>query len=396
MKNPLYLSGATVRLLLSRNVLTLVFAGSVMLCLGEEPTKPTASQLIGRLGAKSFVAREDAAQRLLEMGVAARQSLLEASKASDREIRDRSKRILSLIEGQQRDKQITAFRNAKPVAADVATLPGWKQFSERYGNDASARGLYAKMLESEWDLLTEFFYTPVSPNEPGVTAAQRRAMSTQRFKQLQQSRIGYQNYDIGTMLSFFFVANQDPASFELHSQLYSFVRHRKTHELLLGRARSEAAERRMARKIIGDWLVSASDGFLNERLALQTTQMYRLFEEGSVIAKRVLTSDTSLAVSKSTAMETIVLRGDKEQIVLIEPFLKDKTRLSVNGKRERQLRDVALACVMELHGYDISKIGARRSTNTTLAFDYNSIGFISDADREKAFRHYEALRDKDI
>ena len=395
MKKPSYLTGATVRPWLWSNALTVALAGSVMLCHAEESSKPAVLQLINRLGAKSFVAREDAAQQLLEMGATAKQSLLDASKSNDREIRDRSKRILSLIEGQQRDQQITAFRNGKASNVNVVTLPGWEQFSERYGKDDAARDLYAKRLESEWELLTGFFSTPPSQSEPGMTAAQRRVVSTQRFKRLQHSRVGYQNYEIGTMLSFFFVANHEPAAFELHSQLYSFVRHRKTHELLLGRSRSEGAERRMARKIIGDWLVSASDGFLNERLALQTTQLYRLYEEGSLIAKRVLTNDDSSPVSKSSAMETIVLRGDKEQVALIEPFLKDKTRLSTNGKRERQLRDVALACLMELRGYDISKIGAKRSTNTTVAFDYNSIGFISESDREKAFRYYQTLRDKE-
>jgi hypothetical protein len=91
-------------------------------------------------------------------------------------------------------------------------------------------------------------------------------------------------------------------------------------------------------------------------------------------------------------MQAIVLRDDKSQIGLIEPYLEDKTHLGTTGKRVRQLRDVALASLMRLNGHDVRKIGLTSINATHGAFSYSTLGFISEADREKAFNIYRDLQ----
>ena len=91
-------------------------------------------------------------------------------------------------------------------------------------------------------------------------------------------------------------------------------------------------------------------------------------------------------------MQSVAIREDKSQLKLIEPYLKDKTRLNATGQRERQLRDIALPCAMRLYGFEVEQIGVKSVKNATnTAFDYNTIGFISEQDRKKAFEKFEEL-----
>lgn len=341
---------------------------------------------IRQLGAGSFVARETATQQLLQLGETAEQALIEASENSDREIRARSQRVLALVRQNRRADKLAAFRQSGQLLskAQQHSLPGWEEFSERYGNDLDCRNTFARMFESEWNLLTEYF-SDAPPNK-------RKTLTSARHQRLQQAGLGNQNYSVGTMLTFFFLATEHPTDFELHGHVYTFVRHRAMQPLLLSTLRSDAAERQLVRKMIGDWILAASGPHISDRIALQTALYYKMHNEGSIIAKRVLTDNNALPMSKSMAMQAIVLRDDKSQIGLIEPYLEDKTHLGTTGKRVRQLRDVALASLMRLNGHDVRKIGLTPINATHGAFSYSTLGFISEADREKAFKIYRDLQ----
>jgi len=94
-------------------------------------------------------------------------------------------------------------------------------------------------------------------------------------------------------------------------------------------------------------------------------------------------------------MESIVVRNDRSQLKLIEAFLEDRTILGTSKQRTLQLRDVALASVMQLKGYDVSKIGVRLTGKSTIvAFEYQSLGFITEGDRTKAFETYRKLEEQ--
>ena len=85
--------------------------------------------------------------------------------------------------------------------------------------------------------------------------------------------------------------------------------------------------------------------------------------------------------------------GDKSQAQILEPLLEDATVIRRNGKRQRQIRDDALACLMYMHGHDVSKIGVRiAASSTQYLFEYSSLGFDSDADREQAMQQWLAIK----
>lgn len=345
------------------------------------------AKVVRQLGSSNFVTREEATQRLLLLGGAAEAALNEALKHGDREIRERSSRVLNLIRQRERETKLIAFRESS-AEHDVDSFPGWRQFSERFGSDGAARDLYAQMLHDEWSLLEKFF-----DNE---LREQQRSLTSRRYLGLLRSQVGYPNYSVGTMLTFFFIAAESPNSFDHHPQLSSWVRHRKLTALLsAGNPDQATPEGKLVRKVVGAWIMAASGLHLNDRLALQLTMLYQLREEGRMIAEKVLKEDESLPLSKSMAMQAIVLRHDTTQIKLIEPYLEDATILSTTGKRQRQLRDIALACLMQLNGHDVAQIGVKPLRNTMhYAFDYNSLGFTSDEDRERAFELFRKLQAK--
>lgn len=370
----------------------IVFPGA---CAGADPavaSEPAADiqKLIQQLASKSFLDREQAMQSLFELGVTAESALDQAATSPDQEVRRRSRRVLGAIQLRRREAILAAFKSGSLAADKEQELPGWTSFSSRYSASAGAREIYAKMLESEWQLLSDFFVR--AKDQP---AAILRVLASHRFQELQQSQIGYNNYPVGTMLTFFFLASEAPENFDQHTHLYTFVRHRLMTPLMgnIDDAGQTMTESKVVRKLVGNWIVSASGPHFNDRLALQTTLQYRLNQEASVIAERVLTDENSLPISISMAMQSIAIRNDKSQLKLIEPYLNDTTRLNTTGQRERQLRDIALPCAMQLCGLDVRQIGVKPIRNAThSAFDYNTIGFISEQDRVKAFQKFKELR----
>src|SRR5262245_38530451 len=87
-----------------------VLAGRV---LGElPPAKPDPAQidaLVRDLGSERFAAREAASDRLARIGLPAFSALEEASRHSDREIRFRAERILTLIRKNDLERRLAAF-----------------------------------------------------------------------------------------------------------------------------------------------------------------------------------------------------------------------------------------------------------------------------------------------
>lgn len=376
---------------IASTLIWIVFAAA---CVADDPVDASTSdadiqKLIQQLASKSFLTREQAMQSLFELGATAESALGKAASGSDREVRRRSKRVLDAIQLRRRESVLAAFKSGTLSANEEQELPGWKLFSEKYSASSAAREIYAKMLESEWQLLSDFFVR--AKDQP---AAILRVLASHRFQQLQRSRIGYNSYPVGTMLTFFFLAGEAPESFDQHTQLYTFVRHRLMTPLMGNIDNNELAitESKVVRKLVGNWIVSASGTHFNDRLALQTTLQYRLDKEAGMVAERVLTDENSLPISISMAMQSVAIRKDKSQLKLIEPYLKDKTRLNATGQRERQLRDIALPCAMLLYGFEVEQIGVKSVKNATnTAFDYNTIGFISEQDRKKAFEKFEEL-----
>lgn len=370
-------------------------------CIGDE-SQLSAEAAVRKLGANSFLERENASQQLILMGTQAESALVAAENGSDREIQDRARQVLRLIREKSRADLLAAFQKTKSPDVDAnqtvaknlpdKNLPGWSEFVERFGDSAASREIYATILRAEWDLIADC----VSTDD-----FQRRNRLMKHSHDNSRRGVYSYNSEAGTALALFFVYAQYPESPgpKLHQTLFQYMGNPHVKEKLTSGSQNKAA-RDLVRELVGDWVIAVSEPELNVRnaplLALQQARIYGLVKPSRVIAQRVLENKDSLPVIKRNAIESIVLRDDRSQVGLIEPYLDDKTVLSTSKLRIVQLRDVALASVMHLKGHDLNAIGAklRPPSSTRNAFEPQSIGFITEGDRKKAFETFRKLEEK--
>ena len=156
------------------------------------------------------------------------------------------------------------------------------------------------------------------------------------------------------------------------------------------RGRAPAARREIARNIVGNWLLVASEKGVNQQNYLVTAMKFRL-PQGKELARRVLANAAMFPLAKSYALQMLAILGDTSSAPVMEGFLTDTSVLQKSRGRERQLRDVALACLMLMHKQDLSSIGVRPGSGNQ-PFDNSSLGYASDAARGRAMEQYRAVK----
>ncbi len=120
----------------------------------EEETIPVAqvapdvAELIQQLGAAQFVQRENAEKQLRKMGLDVMESVAQAAKSSDPEVRLRASRLLVTLRKDSLMAMVERFRKG-----EQEDLPGWSNFKEIVGEAEDTRKLFCDIFESEGDLL---------------------------------------------------------------------------------------------------------------------------------------------------------------------------------------------------------------------------------------------------
>lgn len=385
----------------------------------NSPDRAQVAQLIVQLGANEFVLREDATRKLFELGVKSDgdgvlDAITAATNESDREIRQRAFRIKNLLEDHLQEKKLKAF-----VAGKAVATPGWKDFSEKFGNTKSSRSIYAVILDSEWKMIELCFNNskmtdvgsankpepvPANQDDAEPTAAdleayaQRRQVINQRFAQLLDRQRNFQLLPLGSLLSFYYVGEKFPESFDLKSQLFFSMNAPSLATYFRRGKRGENVD--IVRKLVSDWMVkTVQTDPRYETQALAASLAQGMPDVCKVIAKLILKRENSLPVNKRSAMLAATSLRDKSAIEYIEPYLKDPTPLTKNRTRNQQLGDIALACAMDLRGFDVQKhLGVKLSATSNRSvrrsfnyFDYSTLGFRNQEERAKALELYQQL-----
>lgn len=355
---------------------------------GETRTSTSELQaLVTRLGAPQYVVREDATMKLYDLGRGKSADevlklLQAAAKQSDREVRDRAQRVLALLNEELQAKQLADFLSG----AETVAAPGWKQFSVEYGDTKVSRSVYGEMLKEEWDFLAKCFASGPDA-EAGI-----RPVANQRFAELMTNQYGYQTVSLGSVLTFFFVSTQKPDAIELHGQMFHVLRtNNPLAQRLRGAELDVETSRGIVRTMISKWIMATIQRDNRyEPSAIEVTLRGRFFEEAKLVSAHILKSPNSLPVHKKTAMQTFAGLNDPAGIPLITPYLKDDTGL--RQSQQFQLRDIALTCLMDLNGHDVAKIGVKRTNDLRNPYDYPTLGFQTDEERQKAFDTFAELQ----
>lgn len=350
--------------------------------------------LVAQLGAPSFRLRELAMKQLAEYGRVAVPALQRGARDRDREIRQRSARLLVEIDLLHREERIAVFLAGGQEQSDTM-LPGWAPFAELVGDTPETRAVFASMLEEEWDLLAALTY-----DGPQIEEVFRDRLNAFQVA-LPNRRVTQLNFP--SILTMLFVGadtrvklaeNEILLVSSLAQRLSATVR-RPPSDAKVGLTTAE-----VYRKLVDKWLKREVDGnalYGNMSLAI-SCELPEAASLGLRYAEVTPTANSrAIAIRKSHAIMAVARFGSAEHTQRLKPLLEDVTVTyeerdpkSKQSSYSVQVRDVALAALMKLDGMDPKENGfTRLAVHPVTVYTSNTIGFTTDELRAAARKAWE-------
>ncbi len=365
-----------------------LFVPAVLLSGGRLVAKETqlASEgavLVRQLGHSEYLRREEATARLSSLGLQVRGDLIAGLRAGDPEVRRRSRRILvRLLDADYRRRIATMLADQTGGEHD---LPGWAWYRQAVGNHEQARKLFAAMLVAESGLFVSAQQGPEYAEE-AFTLRLAQLHRQQAFPNPQLRR----QPSVESVAALLLVAGnprwQLPSQLVDHPQLINFIRGGE-FVAALNRGVSSVPTRRL----VGHWmLVSGSPNVVQQklRMALQ----YEI-HEGLPLALAMLQKAESQPPNLAAmAAETVARLGGKRYVAAFIPLLEDERQCARAGNRGIEVRDVALAWLVQATGQDIEAYGqspARspfqtRGQKPGVVFNFSQFGYEKPEHRSEA------------
>jgi hypothetical protein len=344
-----------------------------------------APSLVKQLGSPLFGEREEAEAALLKIGPPAKAALLAGAHDVDLEIAYRSEHLLVVILEEDFKTRLQAFIEDKEGKQEH-DLPGLARYQKLVGTDATAREMYIEMANTNRKLLQD------ADTDPKL-AADRYAgdcMSTlqRMWGQVPSDRRQPTFAEIAVLL---FISSDPNVPLTDQSRqltinlLYQPVFQQPT------KAGPRSAQ---SRKLLTGFLMQSSGQVAVQ--CLNVAQQFQLKEGLDLAVKLIKNKDFAFG----QAITTIGKLGNKDQLPILEPLLKDETVLmpgfQFGGQQlTTQVRDVALAMSVALNGQTIKEFGFEFIQNNEQAFQSPIlVGFGNDTKRKAAFKKYQDWLDK--
>lgn len=381
--------------------------GQAAIAVGQTPataegtaTAQQIQQLIEKLGADQFQAREAASAALLDIGEPALLPLATAERGKDAEISSRAKSIRERIERERFEAISLRFKRDPDPTANY-DLPGWKSFAKTAGTSRPAKRLFLEMLEQRpiIALCLESFSGGQVPSGvfdglPEDPEHRLRAVVGKMCHEIRQSLLfegkGPEAGDLIALLVVLQVLEDPPL--EVH----------ETTRLLcnmggLNRLMAMPGAIPSARKIMGAWFLKIPVNYGAE--ALNWAYQHRI-PEARQMTLRMLDSKMEPEM-KATALLGLSQFGTAEDLRVIEPYIDNaettdeftptnlpgEMRMDSQGppnnalpqrniehSYKQTLGDVALMASARISGLDLEKLFPAIRINDT-GIPRNSIGF---------------------
>jgi len=271
------------------------------------------------------------------------------------------------------------------------TLPGWLRFRSAFGGEPMARRLFVEMQRAEPDLLQAL---EASSTDSARAAAQVLEARIRGFQEAPQMRVAFGGNGaapgLGSVVAMLFVASDPrvtlPEDVSMQLSNYCF-------QPLSMQPAGGSGEAAIVRKIVGSWVARDANANLlpqNIWLALRFN-----LKEGLVPACSALKQGNQPGHVKQSALVLISKLGGKEQLPVVEPYLKDTEvcgRFNLhNTQSEVQVRDVALLAAIHLNGLDPKSFGYDHlEPNDQLLYALHTVGFRTAEERDAAFKKWDA------
>lgn len=339
-------------------------------------------QWVIRLGHQQYSIREHAAEKLLRAGAVALPALERGSRHSDREIRFRCERILSVVRENEMSNRLEAFLSDHDPQKDYG-LSGWKYVQVKLGNTPETRSLFVDMYQSEPELL--------SACEKGGKSIQE--VLSDRVRALEQHlQLFPQDMPIGSAATVLMLAADDRMQYNMNAGrlVYSFSQFPAFRASV-----TAGTHRELLRSMMGRWIKREVDD--SQAYQMLFVSMQYNFKEGLVPAERLIKRATNQPWMRHYAIMALAKLGEKSQAKLLEPLLHDQAVCSSwqnnNVTYSTQVRDSALVGILYLHKQDLRNFGFERAQpDPSNLFAPHTIGFENEEKRKVAFDKWNEFR----
>jgi len=343
----------------------------------EKPAKPSASQLIAKLGDESFAVRERAMKMLIEAGAQVEKAVQAAAESGDPEVSYRSRNILREIQRNRIARQRAAFLDGELEQLGANTL-SWERMKKLVGDRREARALFIEMQKTAEDLLTDAEKNP-------KRCAQRIA---QLYQEDQNSRrLGGSGLPSGVVAAMVLIGSNPRVPLDSSAVSRSMS--------LLYRQRSELGENDTFRKLLTEWIEKKASGRLEYQF-LRLAQQFKL--KSAVELARKMIRGGGHASHKAQALLTLGMLGDSDDVAILEKHIDNDTRIGARqrGKQriECKLGDVALAMCLALTEQKAKQYGFPDAPNGRPAnTSYYQYGFANNQQRAAARKKWKTWRE---
>lgn len=346
---------------------------------------PAIEQLVKELGADDFQTRRRAAEALLERGMAAHPALVAASSSPDPTVKMEAINLVDEIVINDRRVRVAAFRDS----ASEVTLPCWEQFRELAGDDPIARRIFARMVESEWDL---FELASTKPDEIDYAVYRRALEMRMRLYNTQSPP------SMASVASLLLLTGSD--EFEVTAPAYAELQYSLSSRPIT-QALNNPDEADVVRKLFNGWIAHSVDSpylSMQHRFSVLLLAIREDLRAGVLLARSMVDDPgrTTQAIPNNLHLAYSILAiaklGSTEDIPFLEKlFDNDNDIVPLNQREpfESQVRDIALAAAIHLSGRNPREFGFTRITaDANYLFSYRTVGFANDAERSAAFEKW--------
>lgn len=342
-----------------------------------------AKQWVELLADDDFTVREQAMQRLREMGTAARPAIFQGLGSDDSEVQWRCIRLWRELHELDFEERADRFR-AATGDVDRYEFPSWTVFRSRFRDTPQVRDLYLVMLNEE-PVVLAILEGDGGPLEASQAVKLFERLSIETKNRLRQQGGG--NRDLtGTTATLLFLALVSGR--EESSEQGSTI----NQALELPAVRDRLVVCESLRQLAMDW----RERWTDDRPAFERLMaaMRDEWSEDAKQAARELLTEEAPATERQYALLALAKWSDESDDRLIAAYLQDSTPLGSHLTRgvlvKSELRDVALAVIIYRTGQDPEDFGFEQlRRDDRLVFSVTSIGFVDPSQREIAFERWQ-------
>ena len=346
---------------------------------GRQLPAETPANLVARLGDDSYESRREAAARLAKCGLNAREALLAGLRDPDLEVRRSCRRLLNeVLEADFR-------RRLEALVADAEgkqqhDVPCWSRFCEVYGKETVARKLFVDMQRFEPALLES---AEIGDDLAAKAFQLRFQQAVQRF--FGGNPPGQGEPQMATIAALLFVAVDSKVRLQDSpaNPLWLNLLYQQSFQKSL----NEGEYKDILRRLLGRWIQQPTGPSLVMQ-KLQLALQYQI-KEGLHLALDLLKDPKNPNANLvAYGIEGTARLGGKPFAALLVPMLGEKgevfrQQMVINNKPEVrvvEIRDVALAWLVELTGQDHAQYGmpeAKQWFDSLRRFRQQSFGFFN-------------------